>query len=135
MTDRLVIDTDVVSFLLKGDTRARLYQPHLTGRQLVVSFMTVAELYRWSQERNWGANKVSALEEHLHKFIVCPVDPNLCKTWGRIMAQGKKSGKVIATADAWIAATALAYEIPLVSHNGKHYSGVEKLTEICEPEP
>jgi predicted nucleic acid-binding protein len=51
------------------------------------------------------------------------------------MAQGKKSGKVIATVDAWIAATALAYEIPLVWHNGKHYSGVEKLTLICEPEP
>lgn len=31
MTDRLVVDTDVVSFVLKGDTRAKLYEPHLTA--------------------------------------------------------------------------------------------------------
>ncbi len=45
MTDRLVVDTDVISFLFKRDTRAKLYEPHLSGRQLVISFMTVAELY------------------------------------------------------------------------------------------
>jgi tRNA(fMet)-specific endonuclease VapC len=39
-----VIDTDVVSFLFKRDTRAELYRPHLVGRRIVVSFMTVAEL-------------------------------------------------------------------------------------------
>lgn len=135
MTDRLVVDTDVVSFVFKGDTRARLYEPHLSGRQLVVSFMTVAELYRWSEEKNWGAKRITALEEHLRKFVVCPVDPNLCRIWGCIMAEGKKNGRVIACADAWIAATALAYDIPLVSHNGKHYSGVAALSIICEPEP
>jgi hypothetical protein len=37
MTDRFVVDTDVVSFVLKEDTRAKLYEPHLSGRQLVVS--------------------------------------------------------------------------------------------------
>lgn len=53
MSDRLVVDTDVVSFVFKGDTRAKLYAPHLSGRQLVVSFMTVAELYRWSEEKKF----------------------------------------------------------------------------------
>lgn len=135
MTDRLVVDTDVVSFVFKGDSRAKLYEPHLNGRQLVVSFMTVAELYRWTEERNWGAKQIAALEAHLRKFVVHPVDPNLCKIWGRIMAEGKKNGKVIACADAWIAATALANAIPLVSHNGKHYSGVAGLSIVCGPEP
>ncbi len=39
-----VVDTDVVSFLFKRDTRAQAYKRHLVGRRLVVSFMTVAEL-------------------------------------------------------------------------------------------
>ncbi len=59
MTDRLVVDTDVASFVFKGDTRAKLYEPHLSGRQLIVLFMTVAELYRWAAEKNWGAKRVS----------------------------------------------------------------------------
>jgi hypothetical protein len=41
-----VVDTDVVSLTFKRDTRASLYRPHLDGRQLTISFMTVAELRR-----------------------------------------------------------------------------------------
>ncbi len=37
----VVVDTDVVSFLLKGDTRARRYRQHLQGMVLALSFMTV----------------------------------------------------------------------------------------------
>lgn len=50
----MVVDTDVVSYLFKRDSRAEAYRPHLTGRLLVVSFMTVAELDRWALERDWG---------------------------------------------------------------------------------
>ena len=42
--DAVVLDTDVVSFLFKDDTRAELYRPHLTDKLLVISFMTLAEL-------------------------------------------------------------------------------------------
>jgi hypothetical protein len=38
----VVVDTNVVSFDFKGDTRAKLYHAHQAGKILVVSFMTVA---------------------------------------------------------------------------------------------
>jgi len=40
----VVVDTDVVSFLLKNDSRAQLYLPLMRNRDLLVSFMTEAEL-------------------------------------------------------------------------------------------
>jgi hypothetical protein len=40
----VVVDTDVVSYLFKGDSRAPRYRPHLVGHTPVLSFMTVAEL-------------------------------------------------------------------------------------------
>jgi predicted nucleic acid-binding protein len=40
----VVVDTCVVSFLLKNDTRAELYRPHLDVDTKVISFMTLAEL-------------------------------------------------------------------------------------------
>ena len=135
MTDRLVVDTDVISFLFKRDTRAKLYEPHLSGRQLVVSFMSVAELYRWAAENNWGAKRIADLETKLRKFIICPVDPKLCQIWAEVMSEGTKNGKPIQTADAWVAATALSFGIPLVSHNAKHFQCVGGLSLITEPEP
>ncbi len=51
-TTRAVVDTDVVSFLFKRDSRAELYRRHLTGALLTISFMTLAELERWTLEHN-----------------------------------------------------------------------------------
>lgn len=38
----ILLDTDVVSFLLKKDSRLSAYASHIQGRRLALSFMTVA---------------------------------------------------------------------------------------------
>lgn len=38
-----VIDTDVWSYLYKGRNEAKLYQPHILGNTLVISFQTQAD--------------------------------------------------------------------------------------------
>ena len=40
----VLLDTNIVSYLFKGDSRAALYAPHLLGRELAIAMMTVAEL-------------------------------------------------------------------------------------------
>ena len=35
----VVVDTDVISFLYKRDTRAKLYEPHLNDPPFIVSFI------------------------------------------------------------------------------------------------
>jgi hypothetical protein len=46
MSTAVLVDTDVFSFVFKGDTRGDLYLPHLSGSTLNLAFATVAELYR-----------------------------------------------------------------------------------------
>jgi hypothetical protein len=68
----IVVDTDVLSYVFKGDTRAVLYQPRLIGHQPVISFMTVAELAFWSEEHNWGAEDprtAASLPDALHSSL------------------------------------------------------------------
>ena len=130
-TDRLV-DTDVVSFLLKRDSRATLYRPHLADRRLIISFMTLAELDRWALERNWGEARRARMEEQLRRYVVYPSDRALRRTWAEVMVTARRRGQPIQTADAWIAATALLHGLPLVSHNRKDFAGVPGLTLISE---
>ena len=52
-----IVDTDVVSMLFKGDTRALAYSAHMMGRLLGISFMTLAELERWPLRRDWGLRR------------------------------------------------------------------------------
>lgn len=131
-SDAVVVDTDVVSYLFKADTRAEAYRPHLVGKTLVLSFMTVAELYRWAEKRNWGQNRRTELEQHLRNFVVYGCNRELCRTWAQVMAQAQGNGRQLNCADGWIAATAILHDIPLVTNNRGDYEGRPSLQIICE---
>ena len=128
----VLVDTDVVSFLFKADTRAQLYQGHLAGRRWVLSFMSLGELYEWAEDRGWGRSRRRQLEDHLGGFHVHGFTPELCRMWAQVRATARRGGREIDIADAWIAATALLHDLPLVTHNRRHYEGVEGLRIISE---
>ena len=128
----LVFDTNVISYLFKGDTRGDLYQPYVTGSLGIVSFMTIAELELWANTRNWGPRKRAELEIFLQPFTVIESDRALCHQWAAIKDQVESNGSHIDTADTWIAATALLYRVPLVSHNRNHFNRVPGLQLISE---
>lgn len=123
----VVVDTDVVSFLFKLDTRAEAYKPHLRGKLLTISFMTVAELDRWAIARSWGEARRQQLEAHLRRFIVYHYDRALCRTWAQVSDGARRAGKPIECADAWVAAVAVLHGLPLVTNNADHYAGVSGL--------
>lgn len=130
--NKLLLDTDVASFFFKNDTRSQLYRPYMKDKILVISFVTVAELEQWALERNWGYRRKEELEKYIRHFVVCPFDRNLCHTWAEIRVKGRKKGHPIPFADAWIAATALLHDLPLATHNRKHYNKIEGLTIVPE---
>jgi predicted nucleic acid-binding protein len=130
----LVVDTDVASFVFKHDTRASLYIPHLSGHILTVSFQTLAELELWTLAADWGTRRRQQLTQHLRRYVVAYPSAVLCRRWAEVMDEGRRRGQPISTADAWIAATSLLLDVPLVTHNGGDFSGISGLSVISERE-
>jgi len=119
-----IVDTCVVSYLLKKHSLAKQYRPLLKDKRLSISFMTVAELYRWTIERNWGEKRIKHLEETIQNYVVLASDDETCQYWAK--ARSIK-GHPISDTNAWIAATARRYNTPLVTHNIKHFKPVQDL--------
>ncbi len=128
----VVVDTDVVSFLFKQDTRSVSYEAHLAGKDMIISFMTLAELRQWPLQKNWGKARQQKLEEYLQRFTVLHSDDELCLKWAEVVESGRRNGYPIDTADAWNAATAMLHAVPLVTHNRRHYTGIDDLIVISE---
>ncbi len=128
----LVVDTDVISYLFKGDTRAALYHQHIQDSALLVSFMTIAELEHWALTRNWGRQRRQLMQAHLSAYTQIMPDSEMCRLWAEIYFGVHSVGRKISVQDAWIAATAISYQVPLVTHNRKDYSAVNGLTIISE---
>ena len=125
-----VVDTDVVSFLFKDYPTGSRYDADLASRILVISFMTLAELDRWAVHAKWGDIRRSRLQAHLSPFVILPYNRALCTKWAEVTEAAQSSGNRIECADAWIAATALLYDLPLVTHNQRDYRGVSNLRII-----
>lgn len=54
MSDSLLLDTDVVSYLFKNSPRAKPFRPLLKGKRPALAFVSVAELFKWTLKRGWG---------------------------------------------------------------------------------
>jgi predicted nucleic acid-binding protein len=128
--DAVLLDTNIVSFVLKEDSRAQSYAPYLEHRSLAISFMTVAELFQWAAIRKWGAHRTQQLEVNLQNYTVLPFNIVLCRLWGEVRAERRAAGRPISPQDAWIAATALQYSLPLVTHNPADFEMIEGIEVI-----
>lgn len=132
----LLVDTNVVSYIMRGDTRAKLYIPHLQGRLLAISFITVGEMFYGAEKKGWGEQKRKDLEDTLRKFVVIPYDNEIAWCYARIVTGRERKGRPINLHDAWIAACALRHGIAIVTHNAPDFediTGLQIITECLQP--
>ncbi len=123
----VLIDTDVFSFLLKSDSRASAYNQLIQGQRLALSFMTVAELFQWARVRKWGMRRFSHLEQAIAASVILPSDIEMRRLWAQVRYERQSIGRPMAPQDAWVAATALRHNLPLITHNASDFERISNL--------
>ena len=83
---------------------------------------------------DWGERRLGELRAEVSKYVVVPFAWPMVELFARIRAQRRKIGREIAVADAWIAATALSLDCPVVTHNIRDFADIPELTVVSEPE-
>lgn len=129
---RVLLDTNIVSYLMRGGRFAEAYEQHTEGRLLAISFVTVGELYYGAEKRDWGDKRRKLLETTLRNFVVVPYDHDVARCYGRLVTERETQGKPIQPNDAWIAACAVRHAVPLVTHNARDFEGITSLDIITE---
>lgn len=130
---KIVLDTCIVSYVMKGVPPAEAYAPYLQGRLLAISFITVGELWFGAEKANWGDTKRRKLESTLRNFVVIPYDYEISRCYGRLVAERNRLGRRIDANDAWIAACTVRHGVPLVTHNPKDFEGITSLDILTVP--
>ena len=121
MTDRLLLDTDVLIDYLRGNDNAIRFLENLQ-EQLCVSVITVAELY--AGIRNKKEQRV--IEKFLSAFDVLPIDKGIAIKGGLFRKEyGPSHG--VGLADALIASTAESRQARLATLNHRHFPMIEVL--------
>jgi tRNA(fMet)-specific endonuclease VapC len=130
---KVILDTCIVSYLMKQNRPEKaLYTPHVEGKLLAISFITVGEMYFGAEKARWGEQKRQKLETTLRNFVVIPYDHEIARCYGRLVSERHRNGRPIAPNDAWIAACTVRHSAPLITHNPKDFVGISGLNIVTE---
>ncbi len=122
----LLLDTNIVSYFIYNADWKNLYVPMLKGKTLYIAFMTLAEMLEGARHRGLSEKNFRAFTQRLHEeYIVIPWNEEICDRFAQIRVQRRQ--KPISVPDALIAATALTYDLPLVTHNEVDFKGIDGL--------
>ena len=123
---RYLLDTDSVSFALRGQGEVGARIRERKPSELSVSAITLAEL-RYGADRK-GSRKLHGLIDAFTSAIeVMPFDEDAALEFGRIGSLLAERGTPIGDFDVLIAAHAVALRCTLVSNNLRHFSRVPGL--------
>lgn len=126
----VLLDTDVFSKLYvtpreiaeKQTPRVETWSELLTGRRIVISFQTRAELFAGALIAKWGDRRLSALRGQLDATPTVDVDHEVVEAFARLTAECRTVGHALAaklhTGDRWVAACAIAKGLPLLAGDG-----------------
>lgn len=105
---------------------------YLEGHPLLVAAQTVAELRFGAMFKNWGERKLARLEIILSSYTIIHTDDEICTAWAEVRLESHRKGRPMSENDIWIAATARALDILLVTHNHRNFDFLNHLTLISE---
>lgn len=121
-SETVVVDTMVVSSLVNAVRQpapADEYRSMIANRRIVISFATVTELRYGALKAGWSELRRRGLERDLTRFVVVQPDDRLMLVCAELRHRcerlGHALGQKVHEADRWIAATAIALGVELVS--------------------
>jgi tRNA(fMet)-specific endonuclease VapC len=121
-----MLDTDTVSFALRGHGRvaARLLQHRPS--EICISSITLAEL-RFGAERKRSRRLHRIIDTFIDSVTVLPFDQLAANRFAPVAVALERRGEPIGTFDTQIAAQALSLGVTLVTNNAKHFQRVAGL--------
>ena len=123
---RFLLDTDTISFALRGAGRVAAELRRRSPSQVCTSSIVVGELELGAARR--GSRKLRRELDGLYSGLeVLPYDVEVARRYGRLAATLLDAGVPIGVEDTMVAAHALSRGFTLVTHNRKHFERVKGL--------
>jgi predicted nucleic acid-binding protein len=128
-----LIDTNVLSEYNRPggpDAGVKRWLETTARQSQHVSVITLAEIQKGIELLAEGRRRAQ-LEQWLTQDLeawfsgrVLPIDRQVAMRWASLVARGSRTGRTLPTVDSLIAATALAYDLAIVTRNTKDFEGI-----------
>src|SRR4051812_24173740 len=123
---RYMLDTNVVSDLLRGNAAIDVKLLALAFERIFISSIVAAELLHGVARRPEATRLHALIENFLSRTEILSWDADVARVWGRFRAALERSGRMLEPHDMQIAAHAISQGMVLVS-NDRAFEGIDGL--------
>ena len=128
---RYLLDTNVCIAILKGENKQLLKNiQNIENHQIAIPVIVKYELYYGVYKSKKIKDNINKLEDFLQVFQIIPFMDEMAIIAGKIRANLSLRGNIIGPYDLLIAATAIATNRILVTHNTKEFKRINNLELI-----
>ncbi len=120
-----LLDTDHWVALLRG--RLSLEGRVSPDEPLAITAISVAELTHGASKSARAEENLARLDILLATLIILPFDEAAARRFGALKAVLEQSGNRLADLDLQIASIAWANDLPLITHNTRHFTRITGL--------
>jgi toxin FitB len=134
-----LLDTNCISELVRREPEPRVVEwvESADESMLYLSVLTLGEIRKGLDALSQGKRR-TRLEAWLEVDLearfagrILPIDSGVADRWGSITAQAQRGGKVLPVIDGLLAATALHYDLTVVSRNASDFP--DSLVRVLNP--
>lgn len=122
-----LLDTNILIYRLKnaGNVNNNFFKN--ISEPMSISVISYGELVFGAEKSDMRDRNLLTAYKIKEIFPVLNITSNVMDVFGKIKAAVVKSGRIIDDMDLLIAATALAHNLTLVTHNTKHFENIMEL--------
>ena len=126
--DRVLIDTDILSYYFKGDKKVvENFELYLQHHDLIeISIITYYEILGGLLAKN-ALKQLSVFEDFVVDNLVIPMTDNSAKISAELYSTLRQSGKIVDDIDLLIAGIAIDNDLTLVTNNENHFKRIPGL--------
>ena len=125
---KYLLDTNTcIRFINGRSPSVRVKMLTISDSDIVISTIVQAEMYAGSAKSQTRQRSREIQEEFFRRFTSIPFDTQTARIYGDIRAVLENQGTPIGGNDLLIAATALAHDLILVTHNTREFARVNGL--------
>lgn len=128
-----LIDTDVIASYLNGRPAEVALLQQLLPDGLALSTVTYGELYEGILYGRDPARQLAGFRRFLHGTRVLDVNRRIARHFGRVRGALRQQGLLLPAPDLLIGATALAYDLTVVTRNLRHFQRIPGLRIYQQP--
>ena len=122
-----LFDTSAVSNALRESFQETI-DPYLEpAGSAAISFQTLAELLIWTTSPTLPAQYREQVVDFISTAVVLHSNDEVARRFAEIVRRRRSAGRPENVKDAWIAATALAYNLPLITFDRRGFNDIPDL--------